>query len=74
MRNYIKIDEGILKNSILVENKATNTYENYKYTKKLLEDKKINYKSAIIVQKPYVKRRLKTIADVEMNDKIILLI
>ncbi len=65
----IAINEGIQEDNILLENKATNTYENYKYTKKLLENMSINYKSVVIVQKPYVKRRLKAIADVEMNNK-----
>lgn len=61
----IAIEKGVPEEKVLLEKDATNTYENYKYTKRLLEDKNINFQSAIIVQKPYVKRRCIAIADLE---------
>lgn len=65
----IAIANGVAEEKILLEKEATNTYENYKYTKRLLEDKNIDFQSAIIVQKPYVKRRCIAISDVEFSDK-----
>lgn len=65
----IAINAGISQDSILLEKEATNTYENYKFTKKLLKKHNIDFDSMIIVQKPYVKRRCIAIADVELPDK-----
>lgn len=48
---------GIPKEKILIENKSTNTGENIVFTKKLLEDKNLEIKSFIVVQKPYMLRR-----------------
>lgn len=49
---------------IILEEKATNTYENFMYSKIMLEEKSIKHKSIIVVQKPYVKLRCRLIADV----------
>lgn len=65
----IATENGVPEDKIILEEQATNTYENYKFTKLLLNEMKINYESVIIVQKPYVKRRCTAIADVEMKDK-----
>lgn len=65
----IAVANGVPDEKILLEKEATNTYENYKYIKRLLEDKNIDFQSAIIVQKPYVKRRCIAISDVEFPDK-----
>ncbi len=48
---------GVPKGKILIENKSTNTGENIVFTKKLLEDRKIDVNSFIVVQKPYMLRR-----------------
>ena len=53
----IAINKGVTKNKIILENKAKNTEQNVKFSRKLLGDKNINPKSAIIVQKPYMERR-----------------
>lgn len=65
----IAIEEGVPESKIILEQKATNTYENYKYSKILLDEMKINYDSVIVVHKPYVKRRCLAIADVELSNK-----
>ena len=66
----IAINRGISEDNILLETNATNTYENYKFTKNLLEGNSYNYNSIIIVHKPYVKRRCLAIAEIEFPDKI----
>lgn len=48
---------GVPKDKIVIENKATNTGENVKFTEKILNIKHLNFKSFIIVQKPYMERR-----------------
>ena len=65
----IATEEGVSSNSIMLETKATNTYENYRFTRQLLDDNNVLYNSVIVVQKPYVMRRCKAIADKEMTDK-----
>lgn len=51
------IELGVPKNRIIIENKATNTGENVKFTEKILNEKGLNFESFIIVQKPYMERR-----------------
>ena len=41
MKNYL-LEQGINKKNILVENKSTNTYENIKFSNKLINDKNAN--------------------------------
>jgi len=53
---------------LLVENKSTNTAENIKFTKKLLEDNKVHPKRIIIVQKPYMGRRVLVTMEKMWND------
>lgn len=65
----IAINLGVPEDKILLEEEATNTYENYKFTKKLLKLNNYDYDSVIIVQKPYVKRRCLAIADIELQYK-----
>jgi uncharacterized SAM-binding protein YcdF (DUF218 family) len=43
--------------NILIENKSTNTGENILFTQKVLQEKKLNPQSFIVVQKPYMERR-----------------
>lgn len=54
----IGIKSGIPKDAILIENKATNTGENIKYTYKLIMENGLNIKSALLVQKPFMERRV----------------
>ena len=49
---------GIPSEKILIENKSTNTGENITFTKTLLAEKDLNFDSFILVQKPYMERRV----------------
>lgn len=53
----IALEKGIPADAILVENKSTNTGENVEFTKKLLAEKGLDFKTFILVQKPYMERR-----------------
>ncbi|HEX5149846.1 MAG TPA: YdcF family protein [Parafilimonas sp.] len=48
---------GVPEESILIENKSTNTGENILFTQKLLARKNLDPQSFIVVQKPYMERR-----------------
>ncbi len=48
---------GVPAESVLVENKSTNTGENIIFTEKLLRERGIDPQSFIVVQKPYMERR-----------------
>lgn len=53
----IAIKKGVPANTVLIENKSTNTGENILFTQKLLKDRKIDPQTFIVVQKPYMERR-----------------
>jgi uncharacterized SAM-binding protein YcdF (DUF218 family) len=53
----IAVSMGVPKESILVENKSTNTGENILFTQQLLAQKNLDPQSFILVQKPYMERR-----------------
>lgn len=65
----LAVKEGVPENKIFIETKATNTYENYKYTKKLLSDNNLEPNSFLIVGKPYQEKRAKAIAEKELINK-----
>ena len=48
---------GVPKDKSLIENRATNTGENIRFTQELLAQRGIDPKRIIIVQKPYMERR-----------------
>ena len=48
---------GAPKDRILIENRSSNTGENIRFSRNLLEIKGISVKSAILVHKPYMERR-----------------
>jgi uncharacterized SAM-binding protein YcdF (DUF218 family) len=48
---------GVPKESILIENKSTNTGENILFTQQLLRENNLDFQSFIVVQKPYMERR-----------------
>jgi len=50
-------EKGVPKESILIENRSTNTGENIQLVKRLLNEKRLDPQSFIIVQKPYMERR-----------------
>jgi uncharacterized SAM-binding protein YcdF (DUF218 family) len=53
----IAVEMGVPKESILIENKSTNTGENILFTKQLLAESGLNPQKFIVVQKPYMERR-----------------
>lgn len=48
---------GVPRDKIYIENKSTNTGENIILSKQLIQEKCLNVKSIILVQKPYMLRR-----------------
>lgn len=50
-------EKGIKEEAIVIEDKSTNTGENIRFTKQLLEDKGMELRDLIVVQKPYMERR-----------------
>jgi uncharacterized SAM-binding protein YcdF (DUF218 family) len=53
----IALEMGVPEEKILLEKESTNTGENVQFTKRLFENKGINPKKLILVQKPYMERR-----------------
>jgi len=56
---------GVPEEAIFIENKATNTGENIRFSRELLSSQRIRISTAIVVQKPYMERR--TIAALEVQ-------
>ncbi|MEJ7588679.1 MAG: YdcF family protein [Ferruginibacter sp.] len=53
----IALQHGVPPEAIILEIEATNTGENFIFTKKLLTERKLDFKKFILVQKPYMVRR-----------------
>ena len=53
------LEMGVPKGSIIMEDRSTNTSENLIYTRELCAAKGITAKSAILVHKPYMLRRVR---------------
>ncbi|WP_105901110.1 YdcF family protein [Vibrio gangliei] len=53
----VVMDAGVPRDAILLENKSTNTGENFRFTQQLLNEKSIQISSVTLVQKPYMERR-----------------
>ncbi len=51
------IDRGVPPEAIMVEGKSTNTGENIRFSRALLESRGIAVESLILVQKPFMERR-----------------
>ena len=64
----IAVEKGVPAEAIILENEATNTGENFIFTRKLLQEKQLNFKSFILVQKPYMVRRTWATAKVQFAD------
>jgi uncharacterized SAM-binding protein YcdF (DUF218 family) len=54
----IAIKMGVPKENILIENQSGNTGENIQFARELLKKKNINPDKFIVIQKPYMERRL----------------
>jgi uncharacterized SAM-binding protein YcdF (DUF218 family) len=53
----IAIDMGVPADRVIIENRSTNTGENVRFTRSLLEARGIDPSRLILVQKPYMERR-----------------
>lgn len=53
----IAVNNGVPADSILIEDKSSNTGENILFTRTLLNELKIKVTKIIVVQKPYMERR-----------------
>jgi uncharacterized SAM-binding protein YcdF (DUF218 family) len=53
----IALNMGVPQSDILIENKSTNTEENIRFSKKLLDERGIRVKKVILVHNPYMERR-----------------
>jgi uncharacterized SAM-binding protein YcdF (DUF218 family) len=67
------MDMGIPAEKIWQENRSTNTGENLAFTKKLLEEKGADYRTFIVVQKPYMERRAYATFKKYFPDKVCLI-
>ncbi|WP_337043141.1 YdcF family protein [Emticicia sp. 17c] len=64
----IAIEQGVPAEAIILENNATNTGENFIFTKKLLAHKGLEFRSFILIQKPYMIRRTYATAMVQFKE------
>lgn len=53
----IAMSLNVPRESILIESESTNTGENIAFTKRLLEERRLDPRKFIVVQKPYMERR-----------------
>jgi uncharacterized SAM-binding protein YcdF (DUF218 family) len=53
----IAVARGVPRESILIENRSSNTGENIDFTRQLLADRGLDPQTFIVVQKPYMERR-----------------
>lgn len=53
----VAVGMGVPPDKILIENKSNNTGENILFTKKLLQERDLDFHKFIVVSKPYMERR-----------------
>lgn len=53
----IAIEKGVPSKNIYLEKESTNTGDNFRFTKRLLESEKLNVKSCIVACRPYNEKR-----------------
>ena len=63
------VTRGVAPDQIIIENRSTNTGENFRYTRMLLEERRLDFQSFILVQKPYMERRVLATAQAHWQDK-----
>ncbi|QQL45439.1 YdcF family protein [Sulfuriroseicoccus oceanibius] len=61
----VALAAGVPESAILIENRATNTGENIRFSRELLADRNLTVDNAIVVQKPYMERRTIAALDVQ---------
>lgn len=65
----LALSKKVPENALLIENKATNTGENFQFTDELLRTLQKNFQKFILVQKPYMERRTYATAKVKWPNK-----
>ena len=63
------LSAGVPADCILIENRSTNTGENFQFSRQLLDARALNFRSFILVQKPYMERRVLATAQAHWRDK-----
>lgn len=63
------LSAGVPADCILIENRSTNTGENFQFSRQLLEARNLNFRSFILAQKPYMERRVLATAQAHWRDK-----
>ena len=63
------MEKGVPEQAILIENRSSNTGENILFTQALLEKKRLDPTSFIVVQKPYMERRSYATFKIHWPDK-----
>lgn len=53
----IAIEKGVPSKDIYIEKESTNTGDNFRFSKRLIENEKLDIKSCIVVCKPYDEKR-----------------
>lgn len=53
----VALKMGVPEERVVVEKQSTNTGENLKFTRQILQEKGLEFNSFIVVQKPYMERR-----------------
>ena len=56
----VAIDKGVPKEKIYIENKSTNTSENFQFVKAMIEEERMDVHSCIFVGRPYGEKRIAT--------------
>ncbi|MCY3781528.1 MAG: YdcF family protein [Chloroflexi bacterium] len=51
-------EKGVAHDRILIENRSTNTGENIRFSRRLIESMGLDFRSFILAQKPYMERRV----------------
>ena len=65
----IALSDGIPSDRILIEECSTNTGENFQFSRQLIEKQGLDFQSFILVQKPYMERRVLATAKALWPDK-----
>ena len=67
----IAIRDGVPSANVTVEDRATNTSENFRFTQQLLAERGQSPSSAIVVTKPYMERRAFATAQAAWSDLLV---
>ena len=63
------IEQGVPADCILIENRSTNTGENFQFSRQLVETRDLDFASFIMAQKPYMERRVFATAQIQWSAK-----